>query len=160
MKTASLIAAAALAASGARAAAFVDFNAGVSIPGLIQGMKEGPQPASPASSTPKRVVRWLGGVERIELPPGRDSHGPFDLSATAIVEECEFDPRGGMRCRETFGHTVREKGLRLVIRNRGRVNGSERFQVVLEGRQLWVEQLSVQRPYKFRREGQNLVLAP
>lgn len=155
-----IIAVSVLAAFPVAAQDGVDFDRGISVRAVTELIKASAvQNVSVANASPKRTVRWLPGYKDVVLQPGQTASEPFTLASTEIVENCTFDPRNGMQCRESFGRTNRET-LRIVIQNRPQVPGPETFRVMLDGYSvfLWLHQ--VHQPYKYRREGNDLILTP
>ena len=155
-----IIAVAVLAAFPAAAESGVDFDRGFSVRAVMELLKASPVQNVPvANASPKRTVRWLAGYKDVVMQPGQMVSEFFTLASTEIVEDCTFDPRGGMQCREGFGRTSRAT-VRIVISNRPQVPGPETFTVMLDGYSvsLWMQQ--VNKPYNYRREGNDLILTP
>ena len=104
-----------------------------------------------------RHLHWLGGKARVELAPGATESGLLKLSSTEVVEECDFNPRTGQRCWQTFGRTER-RTVKLVLVGRPVANPTETFDVWLMGRDLSVDVIHSPTKYDVEFKGGTIVL--
>ena len=140
--------------------AAVNFDAGLSVKGVMAEVRADRSVIAAPASAGKRIVRWIPGSTQLELPPGERVVREFKLSSTSVIEQCTSD-QWGEHCRETFGQTVTQS-LRLIVERPAPApdTDSELVEVVLEGREVRVNQLRVHTRYQLARRGQDLVLAP
>lgn len=138
----------------------VDFDRGISVRAVTELIKaSAAQNVSVANASPKRTLRWLPGYKDVVLQPWQTVSEPFTLASTEIVEDCTFNPRNGMECRESFGRTNYET-LHIVIENRPQVPGPETFRVMLDGYSVFLWLQRVHQSYQYRRVGNDLILTP
>ena len=121
------------------------------------GRRPGATQVRDSSSKWTRHLHWLGGSSRVELAPGQTESKWLELSSTEVVEDCEFEPRTGERCWQTFGETVR-RTARLVLVGRPVANPSETFDVWLMGRDLSVDIISSPTRYDVAIKGSTIFL--
>src|SRR5205814_8879419 len=102
-------------------------------------------------------LHWLGGKARVELAPGQTESKKLELSSTEVVEECDFDPRTGQRCWQSFGRTE-HRTVKLVVVNRPVANPTELFDVWLMGRDLSVDVIHSPTKYDIEFKGSTIFL--
>ena len=121
------------------------------------GRRSGATQVRDSDSKWTRHLHWLGGNARVELAPGQTESKLLQLSSTEVVEDCEFEPRTGERCWQTFGETV-HRTVRLVLIGRPVSNPAETFDVWLMGRDLSVDIINSPTRYDIAIKGSTIVL--
>ena len=112
------------------------FDQGVDVKAVLRQAAEAPAPAKVMPAWDQHKY-WLEGCKDVAMAPGVSASERFTLHSTEIVESCDFDPRGGMRCRPGFGMT-RSRSTQLRLAGRPADAPAETFKVCLNGPELYV----------------------
>jgi len=158
MKTPLAVAALAVAFAAASAsAAPVDFDRGVDVGAALKAAAQQPAPP-PVKAQWTQHKGWMGDCKDVTVAPGQTRSEALPLTSVELVDDCDFQPQGGMRCFPGFGATVR-KTVSLVFASRPASAPEERFRVCLDGYDAYVEYMSGRYAQKAQPDG-TIVLTP